>query len=383
MAEHREGGRYFMQGNDACAEGALAAGCRFFAGYPITPATEIAERMAERLPEVGGVYIQMEDEIGSISAVIGASWTGTKTMTASSGPGISLMQENIGYAIGTETPCVLVNVQRGGPTTGIPAVPFQGDVVQARRGSHGEYESIAFAPASPQEMFDLTVHAFNTAERFRTPVILLADAFVGHMREEVRIPPSEELQIVDRKLPTATDDPSTLRGFLDPNVAPMPVFGRGLKAHVTGSCHNEYGQRNVVDAEALDNFVRRLTEKIQTHRDEIVRTESYRLDDAEIALVAYGTVSRAAITAADLARERGLKVGVLRLISIWPFAEREIVDLAGAVPRIVVLENNLGQLFPYIKAAAAGRADVTFLPPKVLGTMHNPRTVVEHLATRT
>ena len=382
MAEHTEGGRYFMQGNDACAEGALAAGCRFFAGYPITPATEITERMAERLPEVGGLYIQMEDEIASISAVIGASWTGAKTMTASSGPGISLMQENIGYAVGTETPCVLVNVQRGGPTTGIPAVSFQGDVVQARRGSHGEYESIAFAPASPQEMFDLTVHAFNTAERFRTPVILLADAFVGHMREEVRVPPSEELELVDRKLPPATDDPSTLRGFLDPNVAPMPVFGRQLRAHVTGSCHNEYGQRNVVDAEALDNFVRRLTEKIQTHRDEIVRTESYRLDDAEIALVAYGTVSRAAITAADLARERGLKVGVLRLISIWPFAEREIVDLADAVPRIVVLENNLGQLFPYIRAAAAGHADVTFLPPKVLGTMHNPRRVVEHLAAK-
>ena len=379
MAEHREGGRYFMQGNDACAEGALAAGCRFFSGYPITPATEIAERMAERLPELGGVYIQMEDEIGAISAVIGASWTGAKTMTASSGPGISLMQENIGYAIGTETPCVLVNVQRGGPTTGIPAVSFQGDVVQARRGSHGEYESIAFAPASPQEMFDLTVHAFNTAERFRTPVTLLADAFVGHMREEVHTHPSEELRIVDRKLPPATDDPSTLRGFLDPNVAPMPVFGRQLKAHVTGSCHNEYGQRNVVDAEALDHFVRRLTEKVLTHRDEIVRTESYRLDDAEIALVAYGTVSRAAIAATDLARERGLKVGVLRLISIWPFADKEIVDLTDAISRIVVLENNLGQLFPYIQAAAAGRADVTFLPPEILGTMHNPRRVVEHL----
>jgi len=368
-----------MQGNDACAEGALAAGCRFFAGYPITPATEIAERMAERLPEVGGVYIQMEDEIGSISAVIGASWTGTKTMTASSGPGISLMQENVGYAVGTETPCVLVNVQRGGPTTGIPGVPFQGDVVQARRGSHGEYESIAFAPASPQEMFDLTVHAFNTAERFRTPVILLADAFVGHMREEVRIPPPEELRIVDRKLSPATDDPSTLRGFLDPNVAPMPVFGRGVRAHVTGSCHNEYGQRNVVDAEALDNFVRRLTEKIQTHRDEIVRTKPYHLDDADIALVAYGTVSRAAIAAADRARERGLKVGVLRLVSVWPFAEGEIANLAGTVHKIVVLENNLGQLLPYIRAAAAGRADVTFLPPEVLGTLHNPRTVVEHL----
>ena len=379
MAERTRTGRHFMQGNHACAEGALAAGCRFFAGYPITPATEIAERMAERLPEVGGIYIQMEDEIGSLSAVIGASWTGAKAMTASSGPGISLMQENVGYAVGTETPCVIVNVQRGGPTTGIPGVPFQGDVVQARRGSHGEYESVAFAPCSPQEMFDLTVHAFNMAEWLRTPVFLLADASVGHMREEVRIPGPEEFSVVDRKLPPADVDPPTLKGFLDPEIARMPIFGRGLRAHVTGSCHNEYGQRNVVDAEALDHFIRRLSDKIRTHREEIVRTEPYRLDDAEVALVSYGSVSRAAIAAVDLARERGLNAGALRLVSVWPLAEREIADLAGAVRKIVVLENNLGQLLPYIQASAGGRAEVIFLAPEVLGTLHNPRTVVEQL----
>ena len=226
-------GRHFMMGNIACAEGALAAGCRFAAGYPITPATEVAERLAERLPAVGGTFLQMEDEIASMAAIIGASWGGMKTLTATSGPGISLMLENIGFAVGTETPCVIVNVMRGGPTTGIPTVELQGDVIQARRGSHGDYQIIALAPSSVQECFDYTVEAFNLAERFRTPVFVLTDAFLGHMREELLIPEPAAIPIADRRLFPKGVDTESLPGFLDEDVAPMPVFGQGHKAHVT------------------------------------------------------------------------------------------------------------------------------------------------------
>ncbi|HYL79271.1 MAG TPA: hypothetical protein VEU07_00575, partial [Candidatus Acidoferrum sp.] len=220
-------GRHFMQVNIACAEGALAAGCRFAAGYPITPATEVAERLAERLPAIGGTFLQMEDEIASIATIIGAAWGGQKTMTATSGPGISLMLENIGFALGSETPCVIVNVMRGGPTTGIPSVELQGDVVQPRRGSHGDYQIIALAPSSVQEAFDYTVEAFNLAERFRTPVFVLSDAFLGHMREEVLIPEAAQIPIVNRKLFPFGLDTEALKGFLDEDVAPMPVFGEG------------------------------------------------------------------------------------------------------------------------------------------------------------
>lgn len=375
-----QAGSHFLQGNVACAEGAIAAGCRFFAGYPITPATEIAERLAQRLPEVGGVCIQMEDEIASMGAVIGASWTGAKAMTATSGPGFSLMQENIGYAVGTETPCVIVDVQRGGPTTGIPAVSFQGDVIQARRGSHGEYEMIAFAPSSPQEMFDLTIRAFNVSELLRSPVILLADAFVGHMRESVSVP--LEISLADRTTWPEGADPQEVRGFLDENVAPFPTFGRGLKSHVTGSCHDERGHRNVVDAEALDKFVRRLSAKIRNRRDDLVLTSSDGLDGAETALLGYGSTARAAQAAAILARSEGLMVGSFKLTTIWPFPDREVEELAGRVRRIVVLENNLGQVVHYVAAAAKGKADVEFMPPATLGTLHHPGHVVAMLTGR-
>jgi len=370
-------GVHFMQGNIACAEGALAAGCRFFAGYPITPATEIAEHLARRMPELGGVYIQMEDEIASIAAVVGASWTGTKVMTATSGPGISLMQENIGYAIGTETPCVIVDIQRGGPTTGIPSVPFQGDILQSRRGSHGEYEIIALAPASSQEMFDLTIRAFNLAEKYRTPVYLMADAFVGHTRETVNIPEAEDIVSDDRRIPASAEQ--EIKGFLDENVAQMPIFGREFKAHVTGSCHNSYGQRNVVDAEALDYFVKQLSNKIRKHIDDIVITESFELDDADIAIVAYGSIARAGKAAAMMAREAGLKVGLFRPVTIWPFPEAQFAALSQKVEAILVLENNLGQLTHYVEAAAKGHADVRFVPPNVLGTLHRPKQILEEI----
>jgi 2-oxoglutarate ferredoxin oxidoreductase subunit alpha len=369
-------GRHFMMGNFACAEGALAAGCRFCAGYPITPATEVAERLAERLPAVGGTFLQMEDEIASIAAVIGASWGGKKSMTATSGPGISLMLENIGFGIGTETPCVIVNVMRGGPTTGIPSVELQGDVIQPRRGSHGDYQTIALAPASVQECFDYTVEAFNLAERFRTPVFVLSDAFLGHMREELIVPEPDAISVADRKTFPPGVDVESLPGFLDEDVAPMPVFGEGHKAHVTSSCHDAYGRRNVIDAAALHVFIKKLNDKIEKHRDEIVKVET-DADGADIVLVAYGSVFRCAQAAVEAGRAEGLRLGWLKLGTIWPFADKEIAALAERVKHFLVLENNLGQILPYVQAAAAGKATVSFLPPRVLGELHEIEDVLK------
>jgi len=371
-------GKHFMMGNIACAEGALAAGCEFAAGYPITPATEIATRLAERLPPVGGMFLQMEDEISSIAAIIGASWTGKKVMTATSGPGISLMLENIGFAIGVETPCVIVNVQRAGPTTGMPTAGVDGDMVQAKRGSHGDYEIIALCPASPQEMFDHTVLAFNYAEKFRTPVFVLSDAFVGHMREEVLIPGPEKIETLIRKIPEAGTDPLQIKGFLDEDVAPMPIFGKGFKSHVTSSCHDEYGKRNLSDLAALDHFVRRLSNKILKHKEEIIRVER-DYEGAEIVLVSYGAVSRAAKMAAARGREAGLPVGTLRLITPWPFPDEEVEKMARKTRKVIVLENNLGQLYPYIKAEAAHYAEVSFMPPSTLGMIHDPEDILKRV----
>jgi 2-oxoglutarate ferredoxin oxidoreductase subunit alpha len=369
-------GRHFMMGNIACAEGALAAGCRFAAGYPITPATEVAERLAERLPPVGGTFLQMEDEIASIAAVIGASWGGMKAMTATSGPGISLMLENIGFALGTETPCVIVNVMRGGPTTGIPAVELQGDVIQPRRGSHGDYQIIALAPSSVQEAFDYTVEAFNLAERYRTPVFVLSDAFLGHMREELVIPQAGEIPVVDRRLFPPDKDVETLPAFLDEDVAPMPVFGRGHKAHVTSSCHDAYGRRNVIDAKALDVFIRKLNDKIEKHQDAIVRVAS-DADGAEVVLVSYGSIFRCAQAAVEQGRAEGMALGWFKLGTLWPFPDREIAALAERVRHLIVLENNLGQIFHYVQAAAAGRARVSFLPPRILGELHEIEDILK------
>ncbi len=368
-------GRHFMMGNIATAEGALAAGCRFAAGYPITPASEVAERLAERLPVVGGTFLQLEDELASISAVIGASWGGLKAMTVTSGPGLSLMLENIGFAVGTETPCVIVNVMRGGPTTGIPSVELQGDVIQARRGSHGDYQIIALAPSSVQELFDDTVEAFNLAERFRTPVFVLSDAFLGHMREEVVIPEPERISIADRKRFPKGVDVESLPGFLDEDVAPMPVFGEGHKAHVTSSCHDAYGRRNVVDAKALDFFIRKLNDKIEKHKDEIVKVAA-DAEGAEVVLVSYGSILRSAQATVEAGRGLGLKLGWFKLGTLWPFPDKEIAALAGRAKHLLVLENNLGQMFHYVQAAAAGRAPVSFLPPRVLGEMHEIEDVL-------
>jgi 2-oxoglutarate ferredoxin oxidoreductase subunit alpha len=320
----------------------------------------------------------MEDEISSIAAIIGSSWTGKKVMTATSGPGISLMLENIGFAVGVETPCVIVNVQRGAPTTGMPTAGVPGDMVQAKRGSHGDYEIIALCPASPQEMFDHTVMAFNYAEKYRTPVFILSDAFVGHMREEVVIPEPDRIEVAYRKLPESGVDPQKIKGFLDEDVAPMPIFGKGWKAHVTSSCHDEYGRRNLSDLSALDRFVRTLSNKILKHKREIVQVEK-DFRGAEVVLVSYGAVSRAAAMAALRAKEEGLPAGTLRLITAWPFPEEEIESMARSVKKVIVLENNLGQLYPYIKAAAAPYADVSFMPPRVLGEIHDPENILHKI----
>jgi 2-oxoglutarate ferredoxin oxidoreductase subunit alpha len=335
-------GEYFMKGDVACAEGAIAAGCRFFAGYPITPASEVAERISARFPHIADAqYVQMEDELGSMAAVVGGANAGAKSMTATSGPGVSLMNENIGLAAITETPCVVVNVQRGGPSTGMPTLPGQGDVMQAKWGSHGDYPIVAYAPGSPQEFFDLTVDAFNTAEAYRTPVIVLADQTVGHMTGRVTIP--ESVETVDRPRPAGDLDPETFLPYDgSTQVPPMAAAGEGGRVHVTGLTHDERGHPDI-DPETQDAMLGRMMAKIDDNRDDIVEVERYRLDDADVGLVAYGSMARSAREAVDLLREDGLDAGLLRVLTPWPFPEDAVDELSEAVDVIVVAEMNLGQ----------------------------------------
>jgi len=365
-------------GNLALAEGAIAAGCNFVSGYPITPASEIVNRLSVLLPAAGGGFLQTEDEISAVCAAIGASWAGCRAMTATSGPGLSLMQENIGYAVATETPLVIVDVQRLGPSTGVPSVGVAGDIVQAARGSHGDYQIIALSPESPQEMFDMALQAFNLAESFRVPVFILADAFIGHMREQVAIPAAESIARIDRKISAPGTDPLSRQDFLDPNVAPMPIFGRGLKAHVTGSCHDKHGMRNLSDPAVMHDYITKPIEKILSRQDQIIDVEAdYGSGDA--LLVGYGSASRSAKAAVALGRSAGLKVGLLRLKTIWPLASQQIQAAAQTVERLVVLENNTGQLFPYLKAEAAAHCRVDFLAPQILGQIHDPEVVLRYL----
>lgn len=371
-------GTHFEMGNWACTEGAIAAGCEFAAGYPITPASEVANLLAVRLPAVGGTFLQTEDEISAICSAVGASWSGCKAMTVTSGPGISLMQENIGFAAATETPLVIVDVQRLGPSTGVPSVGLAGDMVQVARGSHGDYQIIAVCPESPQEMFDLTLRAFNLAETFRVPVFVMADGFIGHMREQIVIPAQDQIEIKQRKIAVPAASVLERQDFLDVNVAPMPVFGRGLQAHVTSSCHDEHGMRNLSDPAVMHRFIMHPIEKILSHRDEIVQVHS-DCADARIALVSYGTVSRSVRAAARLARKEGLRVGTLRLVTCWPFPDQEIRQVAEQVDAMLVLENNTGQLYPYIKAEAAHACRISFLGPQILGQIHDPQFILGRL----
>jgi 2-oxoglutarate ferredoxin oxidoreductase subunit alpha len=356
-------GEHFMLGDHAAAEGAILAGCRFFAGYPITPATEIAEHMSTRLPQVNGVYIQMEDEIASMNAILGASWSGAKSMTATSGPGFSLMMENLGLGIMLETPCVLVNVQRGGPSTGLPTLVGQQDMMQARWGSHGDYEIIALAPSSPQELFDLTLRAFNLAEKYRTPVLIMTDAEVGHMTEKVIIPPADEVDIYDRPLVRKGQvSPDHFRIYRDVSpdaangpVSPMAVAGEGYRIHVTGLTHDERGYP-AMNAEAQEWNLQRLFKKIRDHRDDIIQIEESGMEDADVVVVAYGISARTASWPIEMARREGLRVGFIRLITVWPFPEERIRDLARRVKGFVVPEINMGQIVREVERCAGGHA---------------------------
>jgi 2-oxoglutarate/2-oxoacid ferredoxin oxidoreductase subunit alpha len=370
-------GEHFIHGDAACAEGGLAAGCRFFAGYPITPATEVAERMARRLPEVSGVYIQMEDEIASMAAILGASWGGVKSMTSTSGPGFSLMLENIGLGMMTETPCVVVNVQRGGPSTGLPTLVGQADVMQARWGSHGDYGCIALAPASPQECFDLTVEAFNLAETYRQPVFVLSDEVIGHMTERVIIPKREDLRIVERLKPKASKNTYLPFDSSGPMPAPMAVAGQGYHVHVTGLTHDERGYPVITDV-VQERNIRHLVDKIRNNADKIIKYESIGLEDAEVVAVAYGCTSRVAMQAVRNLRSKGHKAGLLRLISIWPFPSKVIRKLADQVKAFVVPEINYGQIAYEVERTAQNKAE-TVLMALMGGSIHTPAEIEEAL----
>jgi len=368
-------GTFFMNGDVACAEGAISAGCRFFAGYPITPATEVAERMSERLPHVGGIYIQMEDEIASMNAILGASWAGLKAMTSTSGPGFSLMMENLGLGVMLETPCVLVNIQRAGPSTGLPTMAAQGDMMQARWGSHGSYEIIALVPSSPQEIFDLTITAFNLSERYRVPVLVMSDEAVGHMSEKVVIPRIPPKELVSRRRPDGTQEqylPYKADGDLVP---PMAIAGEGYRFHVTGLTHDERGYP-VMTVEAQDQLVRRLVDKIRLNKKDIIRYEEVGIEDAEVIVCAYGISTRVARLAVQEARNAGIRAGMLRLITVWPFAEDRIKELAQRVKAFVVPEINYGQIVLEVERCAAGKAS-TLLVPHMGGGVHHPQTILK------
>jgi 2-oxoglutarate/2-oxoacid ferredoxin oxidoreductase subunit alpha len=370
-------GTHFLHGDDAIAEGALAAGCRFFAGYPITPSTEVAERMARRLPEVDGIYIQMEDELASIAAILGAAWTGQRTMTATSGPGFSLMTENLGLGLITETPTVIVNVQRGGPSTGLPTMVGQGDMMQARFGSHGDYALIALTPWGAQECFDMTVRAFNLADRFRVPVIILTDSEVGHLTEKVVIPPWETLERTERKRPGTPPHPD-FKPF-EPGkkdlIPPMLHAGEGYHVVVDSLTHDERGYP-VMTAEAHVKLVTRLIDKIRKFSDEIIDYEERQMEDAEIVVLSYGISARVALAAIEEARENGIKVGLLRLKTVWPFPEEHVRELSKHIKGFVVPEINMGQIALEVKRCSVDRCQVRLVPHPG-GDVHDPAVVLQ------
>jgi 2-oxoglutarate ferredoxin oxidoreductase subunit alpha len=367
-------GVHFLDGDHACCEGTLAAGARFAAGYPITPSTEVVERFASRIPTVGGIFIQMEDELAASIAIQGAVWAGAKAFTVTSGPGFSLMMEHIGLAAMTETPCVFVDVQRGGPSTGLPTLPSQADMMQARWGSHGDYGIIALCPNSPQECFDLTIQAFNLSEEFRVPVMMMMDECVGHMTEKVVIPEPDQIEITPRRytqLPPEEYRPFEPREDLVPDMARA---GDGYRFHVTGLTHDERGYPNM-SVETQDRLVRRLQTKLNPLANGRALCETENLEDADVVVVSYGITSRVAQRAIQLARSSGIRAGKFRLITAWPFPAERIRELASRVKAFVVPELNLGQMVLEVERAAAGRAKV--IPVSHAGgTVHNPDTIL-------
>lgn len=368
-------GTHFIDGDHACCEGALAAGARFASGYPITPSTEVVERFAARVPTVGGTFIQMEDELAASITLQGAVWGGAKAFTVTSGPGFSLMMEHIGYAAMTETPCVFVDVQRGGPSTGLPTLPAQADMMQARWGSHGDYEIIALCPNSPQECFDLTIKAFNFAEEFRVPVMFMMDEVVGHMTEKVIIPPADQIEVEPRRL-TTKSVAEYLPYHTNGNQVPeMAHAGDGYNFHITGLTHDERGYPNMTP-QTQDKLIRRLQSKIRDAADRITLLEEEGIDGADVVVVSYGITSRVAQRAMGLARQKGYKVGKLRLITCWPFPERRIREIAGKTKAFVVPELNLGQMVREVERAADGKAR-TFAVPHAGGSVHRPEDILK------
>lgn len=367
-------GTHFINGDAACCEGLLAAGARFAAGYPITPSTEVVERFAARAPKVGGLFIQMEDELAASITLQGMVWAGAKSFTVTSGPGYSLMMEHIGFAAMTETPCVFVDVQRGGPSTGLPTLPAQGDMMQARWGSHGDYLTIALVPSSPQECFDLAVKSLNLAERFRVPVMLMMDECVGHMTEKVVIPPADQIEVQPRR--HTTKKPGEYLAFEpgDDLVPDMAHAGEGYKLYVTGLTHDKRGYP-LMNAAQQKELVTRLFDKIRRAADELTIVEAEGLDDADVVVVSFGITSRVAQRAIQMAREKGLKVGKLRLICVWPFPEKLFRDLAGKVKSFVVPELNMGQVVLEVERCAGGQAR-TISVPHAGGSVHKPEDIL-------
>ncbi len=366
-------GAFFIDGDHACAEGAIAAGCRFVAGYPITPSTEVVERIADRFPLIGGMFIQMEDEIASSIAIQGAVWAGKKAMTVTSGPGFSLMMEHIGLAAMTETPCVFVDVQRAGPSTGLPTLPAQGDMMQARWGSHGDYGIIALCPNSPQESFDLTVKAFNLAEQYRVPVLLMLDECVGHMTERVVIPPADEIEITPRRYWDGPQEGFLLYKAGKDGVPPMVKAGEGYNVHVTGLTHDERGYP-VMTAAAQEKLVHRLVNKIRLNAEAIVEAREDQVDGADVVVVSFGITSRVAIPAIEQARREGLRVGHFRLITAWPFPKRRVGELSVKAKAFVVPEINYGQMVHEVERSL--RRTVPVVPVSHGGgSVHNPKDI--------
>jgi 2-oxoglutarate ferredoxin oxidoreductase subunit alpha len=362
-------------GNEACTEGALAAGVKFFASYPITPANEIGEILSRMLPEAGGKFIQMEDEIASMAAIIGASLGGLKSMTATSGPGFSLMQENIGFASMAEVPCVVVNVMRAGPSTGLPTQPAQGDVMQARWGTHGDHVVIVICPSSVRETFDLTVRAVNLSEKYRVPVILLTDEVIAHLREKVTLPAPETIERFDRVKPTVSPDWYKPFDDVESGITSMANFGEGYRYHVTGLTHDVLGFPTTVPSE-VKTAIERLHRKIALGLSDIIQVEEFMLKDAEVAIVAYGCVARSAKSAALELRRRGIKTGVLRLITLWPFPNAPIGKMVKKIKKIVVPEMNMGQIYHEVVRVSSAKAMVKKCN-RVDGDMLTPGEIVE------
>lgn len=365
----------FIQGNLACVEGAIKAGMRFFAGYPITPSTEIAEAASELLPLVNGKFIQMEDEIASMGAVIGASLTGVKSMTATSGPGFSLKQENIGYASFAEIPCVIVNIMRGGPSTGLPTLPSQSDIMQSRWGTHGDHPIIVLVPSSVAEMFSLTVTAFNLSEKFRVPVILASDEVIAHMREKIEIP--DEVEVINRKKPSGPPGEYKPYKADDDLIPPLASFGEGYHFNITGLTHNEEGFPTIRPQE-IQKLQQRLYDKIYKHLDELLEVEEYFIEDAESIIFAYGSSARAALSAVRTAREGGIKAGLLRPKIIWPFPDMVIDKIASKVRNIIVVEMNMGQILLEIERCVHGKCEV-FSYLQVNGELITPESILQKI----